>query len=153
MNKIMPFMFAGLVSAFAAVNGNAAEFPTREIKNGTKVTLRIGDTVIPAILNDSKASKELISRLPYTVRLNRYQVDYCGVMAEPLSFDRGDVENGWLNGDLSFTTEGDYFAMFFGGQETSASGGGQAILGRVDVDLSVLRALDRVIEVRIELAQ
>ena len=55
-------------------------FATRTIENGTKITLTVGAAVIPAVLNDSKSAKALIARLPYTVRLQKYAHDYCGVM-------------------------------------------------------------------------
>ena len=59
---------------------------TRVIENGTAIKLTIGDTVIPATLNNSTSAKELISRLPYTVSLNRFSHDYCGVMKDPNSY-------------------------------------------------------------------
>ncbi len=38
--------------------------------NWTEVTLTAGDRKIPAVLNDSRASRELITRLPFTVKLS-----------------------------------------------------------------------------------
>jgi hypothetical protein len=59
--------------------------------------MTIGDTVISATLNNSTSSKELISRLPYSVSLNRFSHDYCGVMKDPFKYDEKDVHNGWLS--------------------------------------------------------
>ncbi|MDK2825891.1 MAG: hypothetical protein PWQ63_786 [Methanolobus sp.] len=51
---------------------------TREIKNGTKINMHFGNTIISGILNDSKPSRELISRLSYIVRASRYDFDRTG---------------------------------------------------------------------------
>ncbi|MBO1510317.1 cyclophilin-like fold protein [Metabacillus bambusae] len=64
-------------------------------ETGTAVTLTVGDTVIPATLNNSKAAQDLISRLPYTITLNRYEYDYCGVMDDRFEYDEKDKHNGW----------------------------------------------------------
>lgn len=69
--------------------------------------------MISCTLNDCRASKDLLSRLPYTVKLRRFTHDYCVVMKEPLSYDEKDVHNGWMNGDIDFATDGNYFTMIF----------------------------------------
>lgn len=130
-----------------------AEFATRVIENGTAITLTIGNTVIPATLNDSTSSKDLLSRLPYTVNLRRYVHDYCGVMDDPLEYDEADVHRGWLNGDLGFARDGNYFVIFFDDEEISEKFDHQITLGKVDVDLSVVKALGDSIEVTIALAE
>lgn len=132
--------------------GSEVEFATRVIDNGTAITLTIGDTVIPATLNDSTSSQDLLSRLPYSVSLRRYTHDYCGVMDDPLEYDEADVHRGWLNGDLGFARDGDYFVIFFDDEEISKKFDHQITLGKVDVDLSVVKALGDSIEVTIELA-
>jgi len=102
----------GQKSAQKASNISKAEvYATRKIEGGTPITLTIGNTVIPATLNDGKASKDLLSRLPYTVKLRHFTHDYCGVMKEPLSYDEKDVHNGWMNGDIDFATDGNYFTI------------------------------------------
>jgi hypothetical protein len=60
----------------------------RMIENSTSVILTVGETVIPATLNNSKAAQDLISRLPYTITLHRYEYDYCGVLDEPFEYDK-----------------------------------------------------------------
>lgn len=124
----------------------------RVIKNGTAVTLTVEKAVIPATLNNSASSKELISRLPYTVHLNRYSHDYCGVMDDPLKYDKKDVHNGWLNGDIDFATDANYFTILFEDQSTSKQYGYQVNLGKVDGNLSVIKNLKGPIDVRIALA-
>lgn len=179
MKKLLIIILAiFMVSSFAACNGTQANrneqnsagssavgktpstaenlpkdssMATRKIENGTAITLTVGDKVIPATLNNSTSSKELLSRLPYTVHLNRYAHDYCGVMENPLKYDEKDVHNGWLNGDIDFATDGKYFTILFENQENSKVYGYQVNLGKVDGDLSVIKGLGSSIDVRIDL--
>ena len=128
------------LTAFANAADNAA-MPTRILDEGTRIIITVGETTIPAILNDSTASKDLISRLPYSMRLNRYVHDYCGVMSEPLKYDESDVHNGWMNGDLAFARDGNYFVMFYADEEKSSVYEHQITLGKVNVPLSTITSL------------
>jgi len=118
--------------------------------NGTKVRLVVGETVIPAVLNDGKAAEALIAKLPYTVRLARYEHDYCGVM-DALPYDTEDVHNGWRNGDIAFTTSGNYFAILYKDEEISQEFDGLVTMGSLDGDPMIMETLERSISVRIEL--
>jgi hypothetical protein len=60
----------------------------RVIENSTSVILTVGETVIPATLNNTKATQDLISKLPYTITLHHYEYDYCGVMDEQFEYDK-----------------------------------------------------------------
>lgn len=137
------------VTEAAKIGSNMA---TRTVENGTAITLKIGNTVIPATLNNSTSSKELLSRLPYTVHLNRFSHDYCGVMEDPLKYDEKDVHYGWMNGDIDFARDGNYFTILFEDEEKSKIYGHQVNLGKVDCDLSVIKGLGSSIDVLIELA-
>ena len=128
-----------------------SDIATRVIENGTAITLTIGDTVIPATLNNSTSSKELISRLPYTVHLNKFAHDYCGVMKEPLKYDEVDVHNGWMNGDIDFARDANYFTILYEDEETSKQFGDQINLGKIDNDLSVIKGLGGSIDILIQL--
>lgn len=139
--------------AAAADSQAAGDYASRTIDNGTAITLTVGDTVIPATLNNSKSAQELISRLPYTVTLHRYAHDYCGVMDEPLSYDENDVHHGWLNGDIDFARDGNYFTILFEDEERSQQFGHQITLGKVDGPLSAVMALGNTIEMTIERAK
>jgi len=134
-------------------DSSKVECKNSNIKNGTAVTLKIGDTVIPAVLNDTTTAKDLISRLPYTVSLHKYTHDFCGVMSEPLAYDKDDVQYGWKNGDIHFATDGPYFVLFFADEDISQKYGYQVHIGHMDVDFDVLKKLDSNIDVRIELAK
>lgn len=137
MKAILLSFVALLALATCGYTADGDDMPTRVLDEGTRITLTVGGTVIPAILNDSTASNDLISRLPYTVRLNRYVHDYCGVMSEPLNYDEADVHNGWMNGDLAFARDGNYFVMFYADEDDSSVYGHQITLGKVNVPLSM----------------
>jgi len=114
----------------------------------TKVVLTIGDTKVEAVLNDSTTAKDLLSKLPYTVRLNRYEFDYCGIIQQPLNFDESDMHNGWKDGDICLA--GDYFTILFAGQEQSESHSGLITIGRIENNLSLIEKLGRAIEVTVD---
>ncbi len=136
------FLVAMVVFTLASyVRAADSGMPSRVLDQGTRITITVGDTVIPAILNDSTASRDLISRLPYSMRLNRYTHDYCGVMPEPLKYEESDVHTGWLNGDLAFARDGNYFVMFYADEDISSRYGHQITLGKVNVPLSTLTSL------------
>ena len=132
---------------------DGTKYATRQLENGTKVNLIVGQTVIPALLNDSKSSRELISRLPYEVKLNKYTHDYCGVMTQPLSYDQKDVHNGWQNGAIDFATDGNYFTILYRDEDISKQFGFQVNLGVIKAPIAVMDSLPANITLRIELAK
>ena len=119
-------------------------------EKGTKVTLNIGNTAIPAILNDSKPAKALLARLPHTVNLQRYDHDYCGVMSEPLPYDRAELRSGWTNGDIAFAVSGSYFVVLYKDEEISRQFDGMVTMGALEGDPLIMETLDGSIAVRIE---
>lgn len=125
---------------------------TRVLNAGTRINMHFGDTVIPGTLNDSETAQALIKMLPYTVRVNRYSHDFCGVM-DPLPYKEENVHYGWLNGDIDFARDANYFTILFDDEENSEQYGHQINIGKVDGDLSVIRNLRGSYEVRIELAE
>lgn len=126
---------------------------TRVIEGGTKIRMHFGATVIPATLNDSETAQALIKMLPYTVRLNRYSHDFCGVMQNPLPYKEENVHYGWLNGDIDFARDSDYFTILFEDEKNSEHYGHQINIGKIDCELSVISNLRGSYDVRIELAQ
>ncbi|UZR96820.1 cyclophilin-like fold protein [Chondrinema litorale] len=121
------------------------------IKNGTAVALILGNTTIRATLNESTTAKDLLSKLPYKVTLNRYEFDYCGVMQKSLAFDEADKHNGWENGDICLA--GSYFTILFDGEEHSASHSGLIRIGKVEEgDLSKVKSLASEVELTVSLA-
>lgn len=129
------------------------EMPTRVIEDGTKINMYFGDTVVPGILNDSETAQALIEMLPYTVHMNRYSHDFCGVMDDPLPYKEEDVHYGWLNGDIDFATDADYFTILFEDEESSEQYGYQVNIGVIDCLLENISKLTGSYDVRIELAE
>ncbi len=129
------------------------EMPTRVIEDGTKINMYFGDTVVPGILNDSETAQALIEMLPYTVHMNRYSHDFCGVMDNPLLYKEEDVHYGWLNGDIDFATDADYFTILFEDEESSEQYGYQVNIGVIDCPLENISKLTGSYDVRIELAE
>ena len=109
------------------------EMPTRVIEDGTKINMYFGDTVVPGILNDSETAQALIEMLPYTVHMNRYSHDFCGVM--------------------DFATDADYFTILFEDEESSEQYGYQVNIGVIDCPLENISKLTGSYDVRIELAE
>lgn len=107
----------------------------------TEVTLTIGRKTIPAVLYDCRASRDLVGRLPYSVRLQKYDHDYCGIMAKPLVFDESDLRNGWTNGDIAFAADGSYFAILYKDEELSEQYGNLVTLGRITVNPAIMDTL------------
>lgn len=126
---------------------------TRVIEGGTKIRMYFGDTVIPATLNDSETAQAFIKMLPYTVRVNRYSHDFCGVMQKPLPYKEENVHYGWLNGDIDFARDSDYFTILFEDEKNSEQYGHQINIGKIDCELSVISSLEGSFEVRIELVK
>ncbi len=129
------------------------EMPTRVIEDGTKINMYFGDTVVPGILNDSETAQALIEMLPYTVHMNRYSHDFCGVMDDPLPYKEEDVHYGWLNGDIDFATDADYFTILFEDEELSEQYGYQVNIGVIDCPLENISKLTGSYDVRIESAE
>lgn len=125
---------------------------TRVLEGGTKINMHFGDVIIPGTLNDSITARDLISKLPYTVHVNRYSHDFCGVMDDPLEYREEDVHYGWLNGDIDFATDADYFTILFEDEEKSEQYGYQVNIGKIDSELSVISQLTGSYDVLIELA-
>lgn len=126
---------------------------TRILAGGTKINMHFGGTVIPGTLNDSETARALINMLPYTVRVNRYSHDFCGVMSNPLPYKEEDVHYGWLNGDIDFARDADYFTILFEDEENSEQYGHQVNIGKIDSELSVISNLRGSYDVLIELAE
>jgi Domain of unknown function (DUF369). len=142
-----------IASDNAAMQTLNPKMPTRVIKNGTKINLRFGNTVIPGILNDSVTAKALIAKLPYTVRVNRYSHDFCGVMNEALPYSENNVHFGWLNGDIDFARDANYFTILFEDEKKSEQYGHQINIGVIDCELSRISNLQGSYNVLIELAK
>lgn len=118
----------------------------------TAITLTVGETVLEGYLNDNRSARDLISRLPVTVSLNRGAHDYCGDITPALAYDESDVQNGWKNGDLAFWTAGNDFVIFHSDEENSSTTGDIVNIGAVTSDLETVRSLGQHIDVTVALS-
>lgn len=124
--------------------------PTRVIKQGTKIKMHFGDTVITGVLNDSKTAKALIAKLPYTIHESRYDTDFCGTV-DALPYNKSEEHYGWLNGDIDYATDAPYFTILFKGEENSEQYGSQVNIGVITTPLAKISNLEGSYDVRIEL--
>lgn len=136
----------------ALIQRNDPKIATRILDTGTKINMYFGNTIIPATLNDSETAKALIKKLPCSITLSNYGNDFCGVMNDPLPYKEEDEHYGWLNGDIDFATDGNWFTILFGGEESSDSYGNQVNIGKIDCELKKISDLKGSYSVRIELA-
>lgn len=137
----------------AIIQRGNPKMATRVLNEGTKINMHFRNIVIPGTLNDSETAKALIKRLPFTINLSNYGNDFCGVMNTPLPYKQEEVHNGWLNGDIDFATDGNWFTILFGGEESSAHYGNQVNIGKIDCELDRISSLQGDFQVRIELAE
>lgn len=149
MKYMLPFTAVGLLMFAFAING-LAQTPKADPKGGTKISLTIGNKVIPAVLYDTAPAKDLMAKLPVTVSLNRGPVDYCGGIS-PIKYGQADVRKGYRNGDLAFWIPGRDFVIFTDKEESSANVSDIVILGRIQADIKEVRELGDVIKVTIAL--
>ena len=123
-----------------------------ESAGGTPITLTMGDIVIPAVLNDTAAAQDLLSRLPYTVTVYRGAVDFCGDIGEPLQYEEGDYQEGWEYGDFMWMPNGNWFVFFTDGIETYGKGE-RIVLGHMDDVWEETKNLQGSIEIEIALRE
>lgn len=123
---------------------------TRVIKEGTKIKMTFGDTVIYGILNDSETAQSLIEKLPMTQQMSRYSHDFCGV-TEVLPYKEEEVHNGWLNGDIDYAIDAPYFTILFEDEDISEQYGYQVNIGVITSPISDIAKLNGSYEVKIEL--
>ena len=96
----------------------------------TEVILKVGTKEFQAKFNNSTTAQDVLSKLPYTVNLDQYEFDYCGIIPAPLAFDDADKHNGWTNGDICLADN--YFTILYAGEEQSASHTGLIKIGEVE---------------------
>jgi hypothetical protein len=84
----------------------------------TRIKITCGAVEIPAILNDTVAAKDFMTRLPFQVDGFRSDIDYCCTASEG-KCDPSEKQAGWKNGDVNLS--GGWFSILFDGEETSKS--------------------------------
>ena len=93
------------------------------------VIIEVGAIEIPAILNDTVTAAAFAEQLPFTVRVSRYEHDYCG-SADDLPCDTSQLRDGSSNGDIGYGAG--YFSILFSGEDESAVYKDMMIIGHVD---------------------
>ena len=124
--------------------------PQHSTKDSVKITLTIGNKVVPAILHNTTPARDLVAKLPVTVSLNRGPVDYCGGIA-PIHYEKNDVQAGYRSGDLAYWIPGQDFVIFTETKEGSSGTPDLVILGHISTDIQAVRDLGSTIEVVIAL--
>lgn len=136
--------------AISSVAQSSNTSPKNSPEGSTKITLTIGNKVIPAILYNNPPAKDLMARLPVTVSLNRGPVDYCGGIA-PIKYGKDDLQTGYHNGDLAYWIPGQDFVIFTEKEETSSKVSDLVIIGQISIDIREVRDLGSTIKVTIAL--
>ena len=115
----------------------------------TEIKLLFGDTVMTALLDDSKTSRAFIKMLPLTLTMNRYaDREYYAALGElPES---GDAIEDYENGDVTYYTDGKSLAIFFGNADRSSQSG-LIRMGRITTDLGLFDTIGERAEVTISL--
>lgn len=113
------------------------------------IKIIVGDTIIPAVLNDTVAARDFATRLPFHAVGHDSGVDYCCVAKEGAS-STSERQTGWKNGDINLA--GGWFALLYGGEEQSGSYTDMMIIGHIDdKDLPMVKSLPDTIELTVEL--
>ena len=129
----------------AALSGNA-------VYAATPVTIKAGNTLITATLDDSTTSRDFVKSLPLTISMKRWgDREYYGKLREPLS-DQGRKQNGFANGDVAYWVPGGSFAIFFD-DKVNPDISNLIVFGKISSDLKVFDTLGESLEMRIELAK
>lgn len=153
MKYVLIFIMAVMMSISFVVSCTAQSSDTETghaAEESVKITLTIGDKVIPAILYNTPPAKDLMKKMPVTVSLNRGPVDYCGGIA-PIAHNKNDLEAGYRSGDLAYWIPGQDFVIFTENKKDASGSPDLVILGQIRSDISEIRNLDRRIDVTIAL--
>lgn len=148
MKPLLSTLLFIMAACFVAQSPVTAANPATEDR--VMITLTIGDRTIPAILYDNGPARDLTSKLPMTVTLNRGPIDYCGGI-DPINYKESDVQSGYHNGDLAYWPPGHDFVIFTDKEETSSGVGNLVIIGKVEADIKEIRGLGDAITVTISL--
>jgi hypothetical protein len=153
MKYLLSFILPALMSlafVFSCTAQTSDAAPACSSEDGTRITLTIGDKMVPAILFNTKPAKDLMARLPVTVSLNRGPVDYCGDIA-PIDYGKDDVQAGYHSGDLAYWIPSQDFVIFTENKNSSSGAPDLFIIGRVCSDIKEIQDLGSTIRVTIAL--
>lgn len=118
----------------------------------TPITIKAGNTVITATLDDSQTAQDFVTSLPLTMSMKRWgDREYYGKVREPLSA-QGKKQNGFANGDVAYWPRGESFAIFFN-NKVNPDISDLIVFGKINSDLGVFDSMGESIEMRIDIAR
>lgn len=114
----------------------------------TKILIDIENTQIKATLNETKAAKDFISRLPLTLKMSKSDIDFsCNYSSGNYTVD--EMKKGWCNGDIIWG--GGFLSIMFRAEKDSL-GYNLMIIGSVEKEeLQKLRELSNEVEITFKL--
>jgi len=121
---------------------------------GKTITIHVDSKRLKAVLNDTKTAELFYSRLPLTLRMDRWGGEYygdCGI--DGVNSDSTKVE--MENGELAIWPQGMALCIFFDTTPSSIDEKPRAIspvfpIGKINGDLTFLKDMGHNIEVLIE---
>lgn len=115
----------------------------------TKILIETEGITIKAILNDTIAAQDFMSRLHLTFEMSKSDVDFsCNYSAGNFTVD--EMKKGWKNGDIVWG--GGFLSIMYRGEKDSL-GYNLMVIGSVEKeDLQILRELPNEIEITFKLA-
>lgn len=63
-----------------------------DTEKSTPIIIPVGETKIRAVLSNSKTAKDLLSCLPYTIKLICYEYKYCCLVDKPFAYDASQAQ-------------------------------------------------------------
>lgn len=128
----------------------ALSLPVRE---GTPITVRIGDTTLDGVLNDSPEAQAFIAMLPQTVSMVRYggREFYGGISGEITTQSEGRYT--FDDGDITYCPANNTAAIFYAQTDRPNLGMEVFTMGRITSDLGVFDLLDSNVDVAFALVE
>lgn len=105
------------------------------------IVITIGESKIPAVLNDTIPAQEFAQTLPQTIDMNRTQDrEFYGYIDEELTVIEEQVTT-FDNGDIAFWIRGNGIAVFYDNSVNSQMSSPIIIIGKMDSSYELLKDL------------
>lgn len=119
-------------------------------KETSRINIYIGNTLLTATLNNSKAAQDFIDSLPQTLIMSKlYDREYYTTLAKSLSSD-GAQQNEYDVGDIAYWPSRGYFGILYS-RNNPKMNSPIIVLGKVTDNVHALANMGQNIEVKIEL--
>ena len=130
----------------------AAELSTNNALAATPITIKAGNAVITATLDDSPTAQDFVKSLPVTMGMKRWgDREYYGKVRERLS-DQGRKQKGFANGDIAYWVPGGSFAIFFN-DKVNPDISDLIVFGKIDSDLRIFDSMGESLDMQIDIAK